>query len=102
MTDAEGNVFAYTDVELMYGNPRNPHQLPHEFWSDFETSLDKVDDQEINNCFGKDGIDQIAVCARNRYMDLRIFLALHGVRISDIKKIYVLGMGFGNADLGYF
>ena len=35
------------------------------------------------------------------YMKLRMFCALHGVRIEDIKKIYVLGLGFGNADLGY-
>ena len=34
-------------------------------------------------------------------MKLRIFCALHGVRFEDIKKIYVLGLGFGNADLGY-
>lgn len=34
-------------------------------------------------------------------MKLRVFCALHGVRIEEIKKIYVLGLGYGNADLGY-
>ena len=34
-------------------------------------------------------------------MKLQIFCGLHGVRIENIKKIFVLGLGFGDADLGY-
>ena len=34
-------------------------------------------------------------------MKLQMFCGLHGVRIENIKKIYVLGLGFGDADLGY-
>jgi len=37
----------------------------------------------------------------DNYLKLRIFCALHGVRIEEIRKIYVLGLGFGNADLSY-
>lgn len=210
VVDTEGNPVTYSDVELFYGDPYNPQKLPHDFWRDFETSLDKIDDQEINYFFGRDGVRNIQACANNaqrilreifcdwvtsidiseeepnynfgenalfinfnytdtllkrfgvkeineyhvhgsaldknsiivghsthpelpyeslrmwkdkprlqglyyieeflynadkhvedNYMKLRMFCALHGVRIEDIKKIYVLGMGFGNADLGY-
>lgn len=210
LVDENGNQIAYSDVELFYGSPHNPQKLPHEFWYDFETSLDKIDDQEINHFFGRDGVKNIKICANNaqrilreifcdwvtsikiteekskydfgenvlfinfnytdtllkrfgvravneyhihgssadknsiivghsthpelpyeslrmfkdkprfqglyhieeslynsdkhiedNYMKLRVFCALHGVRIEDIKKIYVLGLGFGDADLGY-
>ena len=37
----------------------------------------------------------------DNYMKLQIFCGLHGVRIENIKKIFVLGLGFGDADLGY-
>lgn len=209
--DSEGNPVTFCDVELFYGDPNQPKKLPHSFWYDFETSLDKVDDQEINYFFGrsKEGIQRIQSCANNaqrilreifsdwimsididareteydfgnslfinfnytdtllkrfgvkeineyhihgsaadknsilfghsthpeypysglqmgpkhpryqglyyieeflynadkhtedNYMKLRIFLALHGVKVEDIKKIYVLGLGFGPADVGY-
>lgn len=210
VTDSEGSPVAYSDVELFYGDPFHPEKLPHEFWWDFETSMDKIDDQEINYFFGRDGIKDIQKCADNaqkilkelfrewvmsvnisekipehefgdnvlfvnfnytdtllkrfgvreinefhihgsadqkesiivghathpelpyeplknfkdkprfkglyyieeflyhadkhvedNYMKLRIFCALHGVGIEEIKKIYVLGLGFGNADLSY-
>lgn len=210
--DAEGKQITYCDVELFYGDPYNPKKLPPEFWCDFETSLDKVDDQEINHYFGKtgDGLKEIQRCANNaqrilreifsnwiqsiaiteekpeyafgdhclfvnfnytdtllkrfgvcerkelhihgtateresiifghathpekpyqglqmgkehpryqglyyieeflynsdkhvedNFMKLRAFLGLHGVKVTDIKHVYVLGLGFGNADLGY-
>lgn len=208
--DKEGKQVKYSDVEVFYSNPNNPQRLSHEFWNSFEVSLDKIDDQEINYFFGRDGVSQIQTCANNaqrilreifcdwvtsikidkresnyhfgknvlfvnfnytdtllkrfdvnemneyhihgnaidkdsivvghsahpelpyepirnfkdkprlqglyyieeflyhadkhvedNYMKLRIFCALHGVRIEDIKKIYVLGFGYGEADLGY-
>lgn len=208
--DSAGNPVTYSDVELFYGDPFHPQKLPHEFWWDFETSMDKIDDQQINYFFGRDGIREIQKCADNaqkilkelfrewvmsihiseriseyefgdnvlfvnfnytdtllkrfgvkganefhihgsaaqkesivvghathpelpyeplknfkdkprfqglyyieeflydadkhvedNYMKLRIFCALHGARVEDIKKIYVLGLGFGNADLSY-
>lgn len=37
----------------------------------------------------------------DRYMQMKQFLALHGVTLRDIKHIYVLGLRFGDADLGY-
>lgn len=210
VSDTDGNPITYSDVELFYGDPYNPKRLPHDFWWDFETSLDKIDDQQINDFFGRDGVSNIQACANHaqrilreifcdwvtsidiseeepkydfgenalfinfnytdtllkrfgvkeineyhvhgsardkdsiivghsthpelpceslrmwkdkprfqglyyveeflynadkhvedNYMKLRIFCALHGVRIEDIKEIYVLGLGFGNADLGY-
>ena len=210
LTDQEGKMVTYSDVELFYGDPRCPGKLPHEFWNDFETALDKIDDQEINYFFGREGVRNIQSCANHaqnilreifcdwvasirieeadpqydfgehallvnfnytetllkrfgvaekneyhihgsaddkhsiivghsthpelpyepirmekgkprlqglyyieeflynadkhvedNYMKLRIFCALHGVRIEDIKNIYVLGLGFGNADLSY-
>lgn len=210
LIDKNGKQITYSDVELFYGNPYNPQKLPQNFWHDFETSLDKIDDQEINHFFGRDGVKNIKICANNaqrilreifcdwitsikiteekskynfgentlfinfnytdtllkrfgvkdvneyhihgssvdknsiivghsthpelpyeplrmlknkprfqglyyieeflynsdkhiedNYMKLRVFCALHGVKIEDIKKIYVLGLGFGDADLGY-
>lgn len=208
--DSAGNPVTYSDVELFYGDPFHPQKLPHEFWWDFETSMDKIDDQQINYFFGRDGVREIQKCADNaqkilkelfrewvmsihiseevpkhefgdnvlfvnfnytdtllkrfgvreinefhihgsadqkesiivghathpelpyeplknfkdrprfeglyyieeflyhadkhvedNYMKLRIFCALHGIRIEEIKNIYVLGLGFGNADLSY-
>lgn len=210
LTDKAGTIITCSDVELFYGNPYEPQKLPHMFWNDFETSLDKIDDQEINSFFGRDGVKNIQNCANNaqkilkeifcdwvtsieiepmdskydfgtnalfinfnytdtllkrfgvtkssefhihgsaddknsiivghsthpelpyealrawrdkprlqglyyieeflyntdkhvedNYMKLRIFCALHGIGIEDIKHIYSLGLGFGNADLGY-
>ena len=188
LTDKNGNPVSCSDVELFYGDPYNPQKLPHDFWRDYETYLDKVDAQRILReifCdrvtsisiskeepeydFGENALfinfnytdtllkrfgvkevneyhihgsahdkDSIIVghatyperpCealrmwkdkprlqglyyveeflydsdkhVEDNYMKLRIFCALHGVRIEDIKQIYVLGLGFGNADLGY-
>lgn len=210
MSDCTGTPVICSDVELFYGDPFHPQKLPHEFWRDFETAMDKVDDQEINFFFGREGIKEIQRCADNaqrilkelfrewvmsidiseeipeyefgdnvlfvnfnytdtllkrfgvreinefhihgsadqkesiivghathpelpyeplknfkdkprfqglyyieeflykadkhvedNYMKLQVFCALHGARIEEIKKIYVLGLGFGNADLSY-
>ncbi len=208
--DSEGNTITYSDVELFYGDPFKPQKLDHTFWWNFETSMDKIDDQQINYFFGRDGVKNIKRCAENaqkilkemfrdwvgtihiseeiskyafgdnvlfvnfnytdtllkrfgvkavnefhihgmanekesiivghathpeypyeplrmfknkprmegvyyieeflynsdkhiedNYMKLQIFCGLHGVRIENIKKIFVLGLGFGDADLGY-
>ena len=63
VTDAAGKPVTYSDVELFYGDPYHPQKLPHDFWWDFETSLDKVDDQQINYFFGREGVKEIQTCA---------------------------------------
>ena len=54
--DSEGNTITYSDVELFYGDPFKPQKLDHTFWWNFETSMDKIDDQQINYFFGRDGV----------------------------------------------
>lgn len=208
--DKNGNPITYSDVEFFYSNPYKPKKLKHDFWWNFEASLDKVDDQEITYFFDRSSVKNIKTCSSNacrilqeaffdwintikitdersiydlgenslfinfnytntlikrfdvkeineyhihgsvndknsiifghsthpelpyellrmyknkermeglyyieefsyntdkhiedNYMKLRVFCALHGIRIKNIKKIYVLGFGFGDADLGY-
>lgn len=210
--DNDGKEFVCSDVEIFYGDPKNPCLLPHEFWADFEKSLDKIDDQQINAYFGRsrEGVRAIKNCAQNaqsilreifsdwvqqielkeaatvsplrdhclvvnfnytetlekrffvpeknifhihgtarekesiifghathpelpfedfprgsehprfeglysveeflyqsdkhvedRYMQIKQFLSLHGITLMDINHIYVLGLRFGDADLGY-
>ncbi len=53
ITDEEGNERLFSSVELIYGNPFEPSDLPNEFFWTFETSLDKLDDQRINMYFGR-------------------------------------------------
>ncbi len=50
-----------TPVELIYGDPFNPENLPSEFFWTFETSLDKLDDQQLILYYGRSekGIDQL-------------------------------------------
>ena len=208
--DSEGNTITYSDVELFYGDPFKPQKLDHTFWWNFEMSMDKIDDRQINYFFERDGVKNIKRCAENaqkilkemfrdwvgtihiseeilkyafgdnvlfvnfnytdtllkrfgvkavnefhihgmanekesiivghathpeypyeplrmfknkprmeglyyieeflynsdkhiedNYMKLQIFCGLHGVRIENIKKIFVLGLCFGDTDLGY-
>lgn len=54
VVEEDGNSFLISPVELLYGDPFDPYDLDHEFWSSFEDSLDKIDDQQINIFFGKD------------------------------------------------
>lgn len=65
--DDDGHDFECSDVEMFYGDPKKPCLLPHEFWADFETSLDKIDDQAINEYFGRsrEGVQSIKRCASN-------------------------------------
>lgn len=55
--DESGKEIAISDVELIYGNPFEPGHLDDEFWSRFETSLDKIDAERLNLFFGKDRKD---------------------------------------------
>lgn len=60
-------------MELFFGNPFEPEKLPYSFWSTFEASLDKLDDQQINLFFGKDsqGLKGIKKSAINAQRILR-------------------------------
>ena len=44
----------FSDVELVYGDPFQPNELDEIFWGDFESSLNKIDDQKLNLFFGKE------------------------------------------------
>lgn len=52
--DKDGKPILFSDVELFYGDPFEPSRLPHSFWNTFESSLDKLDDQQLNYYFGKE------------------------------------------------
>ena len=54
VVEKDGNSFFISAVELLYGDPFDPCDLDHEFWSSYEDSLDKIDDLRINYFFGKD------------------------------------------------
>lgn len=47
----------FSDVELIYGDPFHPSELGKLFWGDFESSLSKIDDQQLNLFFGKERSD---------------------------------------------
>lgn len=51
--DEDGQQIAISDVELIYGDPFEPRNLDDDFWSTFETSLDKLNAQRLNLFFGK-------------------------------------------------
>lgn len=51
--EPDGSIKMITPVELIYGNPFEPNILPSEFFWSFETSLDKLDDHQLNYFFGK-------------------------------------------------
>ena len=53
VSDDAGNEKVVTAVELIYGDPFDPNKLPDEFFWNFETVLDKLDDQELNSYFGR-------------------------------------------------
>ena len=61
ITEPDGAEKTITPVELVYGDPFDPQKLPSEFFWSFETSLDKMDDQQLILYFGrtKRGIDQL-------------------------------------------
>ena len=47
----------FSDVELIYGDPFYPSELGELFWGNFESSLSKIDDQQLNLFFGKERSD---------------------------------------------
>lgn len=53
ITYGDGSIKELSDVELIYGDPFSPKELSENFWWDFESSLSKVDDQQLNLFFGK-------------------------------------------------
>lgn len=57
----DGSSKIITPVELVYGDPFHPEELPPEFFWTFESSLDKLDDQQLNLYFGrsKDGLQAL-------------------------------------------
>ncbi len=61
ISEPDGTTKTVTPVELVYGDPFDPQKLPSEFFWSFETSLDKMDDQQLILYFGrtKKGIDQL-------------------------------------------
>lgn len=72
--DESGNPIAFSDVELLYGDPFDPDtRLSHGFWHRFEDSLDKLDAQGLNAYFGKedDELEEMRQCARNANRILR-------------------------------
>ncbi len=62
VTDAENKKKLFSAVELIYGDPFHPDKLSDEFFWNFETSLDKLDDQQLNRFFGRsrDGVDKMS------------------------------------------
>lgn len=211
LVSEDGTKTSVGDVEMIYGDPFNPHELEAGFWNTFESSLGRVDSERLNYFFGKDddGLKKLGITIENaqstlkeafcdwistisienkapkyhfgdnclfinfnytdtlekrlgvphenvfhihgeaaqkdsivfghalhpqppieqlynmggrfrglffvegllfgtdkhtylHYMELLVFLARRGVRLTEIKNIYVLGHSFGSADLEYF
>lgn len=50
---SNNHVEEFSDVELVYGDPFQPNELDELFWGNFESSLNKIDDQKLNMFFGK-------------------------------------------------
>lgn len=65
--DEDGQSITISDVELIYGDPFELGQLDDDFWSTFETSLDKLDIEKLNLFFGKDrrGLREMNKSIRN-------------------------------------
>ncbi len=55
--DKDGTDRVFSPVEMIYGNALEPDSLRDEFFWNFETSLDKIDDQIINLYFGREEED---------------------------------------------
>ena len=93
LTEKNGYPVSCSEVELFYGDPYNPQKLPHDFWRDYETSLDKVDDQRINYFFGRDGVKDIQVCAKNAQRILREIFCdwVTSISISEEEPEYDFG-----------
>ncbi len=54
---SNNHIEEFSDVELVYGDPFQPNELDELFWGNFESSLNKIDDQKLNLFFGKERND---------------------------------------------
>lgn len=86
--DDAGNEKVVTAVEMIYGDPFDPNKLPDEFFWNFETALDKLDDQELNSYFGrsKQGLSNLKNLVKEAQKILRT-LFCDWVATLDISKI---------------
>ncbi|MEG2383865.1 MAG: AbiH family protein [Oscillospiraceae bacterium] len=57
LTDENGQRTSFSAVELLYGDPFSPGELDSDFWTSFETSMDKIDSEKINLFYGKERND---------------------------------------------
>lgn len=88
ISDDAGNEKVVTAVEMIYGDPFDPNKLPDEFFWNFETALDKLDDQELNSYFGrsKQGLSNLKNLVKEAQKILRT-LFCDWVATLDISKI---------------
>lgn len=65
--DEDGTKRIVSDVEMLYGDPFDPHYLDSDFWNTFENSLSLIDDQRVNLYFGKEkeDLERISLLADN-------------------------------------
>lgn len=73
ITAPDGTEKIITPVELVYGDPFAPDKLPSEFFWNFETSLDQLDDQQLNLYYGrsKEGIHSLKETVKQAQTILR-------------------------------
>ncbi len=55
--EGEDEKYSISDAELIYGGPFSAQELDDDFWNTFESSLGKIDCEEINMYFGKEDED---------------------------------------------
>ncbi len=94
--DEGGNPLAFSDVELLYGDPFDPDaRLPYTFWNRFEDSLDQLDAQRLNEYFGKEaeGLKEMRKSARNarRILTQAFCDWVTGIKIDDKDEGYRFG-----------
>ena len=54
ITNEKGEEVELTPVDLIFGNPFDPRELQPEFFWQLEDSMNKIDDQLLNEYFGRD------------------------------------------------
>ena len=92
VVEPDGTTRTITPVELIYGDPFNPKKLPSEFFWSFETSLDKMDDQQLSLYYGtsKKGINQLREAVEQAQVTLR-----------HLFSGWILALNITKADSGY-